>query len=182
MFEYLGLVLVLSNWILIGLAVRRLGITRHRSISEHIASTRSGYWLGVLGLTVIGAMFFVWIMGYVVPKLGLGQGFVWLLMGAIALQVIAGFVPDDARTWRSKVHRVAAYGEAALFVPMSVLITGSSDISRIGVIAGMVALGYFLVSLLLYFFVPKARDHYIIFQALFIVVFQVQILVSAYTT
>jgi len=107
--------------------------------------------------------------------------FVSLLSAAIGLQVLAGVVPDDAKTWRSKVHRIAAYGEAVLFVPLSILLILSPVVSAIGSAIGILALGYFIVSILLYAFAPKSQEHYLTFQALYIVAFQVQTLVAAYT-
>lgn len=181
MFDYFGLIAVLASWVIGAFVVIRLGPTRHKTISEHIASTRLGYLLGVAALAVIGALFYLWILGYLVPKLELGVTFIALLTVAVMLQIVAGLVPDDARTWRSKLHRMVAYGEAALFVPLSVLLTISPQTSSAGVIVGCMTLGYFVISVILYTFVPKSRDHYLFFQALYIIVFQVQILVTAYT-
>lgn len=180
MFEYFGLVAVGLSWLIGGLILWKWRIDNTKSISEHAASHRTAFLLCGLVLSVVGPLFYLWTLKYVVSPLGLGFSFTATLTLAILLQVATGLVPD-VPGWKRTVHRFTAYGMAALFFPLSIMLLLADGISVWAFLSGLMSVGYMVLGWFLFYFVPKSRDHYLIFQALYIVVFQLQILLVAYT-
>lgn len=180
MFEYFGLIAVGLSWLIGGLIIWKWRIDNTKSISEHAASHRTAFLLCGVVLSIIGPLFYLWILKYLVEPLELGSVFVAIMGLAIALQFATGLVPD-VPGWKRKVHRFTAYGMAALFFPLAVMLTLHSGISTIAFVVGIGSVGYMVLGWFLFNFVPKSRENYLIFQSLYIIVFQLQILAVAYT-
>lgn len=163
-----------------GIIIWKWRIDNTKSISEHAASHRTAFLLCGVVLSIIGPLFYLWVLKYLVEPLALGTAFVGLMGFAIVLQFATGLVPD-VPGWKRTVHRSTAYGMAALFFPLAILLTIHDGISTLAFVFGLLSVGYMITGWFLFYFVPKSRENYLIFQALYIVVFQVQILVTAYT-
>lgn len=181
MFEYFGILAVGLSWIIGGTIIWKWHIDNTKSISEHAASHRIAFLLCGIVLCVIGPLFYLWVLKYLVEPLALGNLFVVVMALAIVLQFLTGLVPD-VPGWKRRAHRLTAYGMAALFFPLAVMLTLHDGVSSLAFVAGVVSVGYMILGLFLFYFVPKSRENYLIFQALYIVVFQVQVLVTAYTS
>lgn len=148
------------------------------SISQHAASARGAYGVFSFTLVVCGGVFYYWLITWFVPRLGLSWVFLLILSLAIAGQMIAAIVPDT-ESWKMVVHRVAAYGMAVMFLPLGLLILVAPKISVAARILGAVCIAYMIIgfSLLL---LGKLKARFLIFQALYVVAFQILILAAAY--
>lgn len=174
----LGLVIVLLSWVAGGYILTKWRGTNKMSISQHAAQHKHASWLFALVLSAGGALFYYWTVKYFVPRLGLGWLFVALLTLAFVGQFVAGLIADTTGL-RRRVHRLAAYGMAYLFLPLSFLMIVAPHVSAIGRVIGAVCFSYLVLGWLLIKLVPKTLDNYLILQALYILAFQIQIL-SAY--
>jgi hypothetical protein len=184
MFEYLGLALIILSWIAGGYILTKWRGTNAMSISQHAASSKRSSLIFAAVLSGAGVLFYYWLMAWFVPELGLGKLFVVLLTFAFIGQFVAGLVPDalsDVSGVKRRVHRVAAYGMAYLFVPLSLLILMAPHASGFGRYFGIVCLAYLICGWLLISFVPGSRKHYLVFQVVYVVAFQLQILITIYT-
>ena len=179
MFKFLGLLLILINWVSGLYLTRKWRGTRAMSISEHAASHKSAAKLFALVLIIGGGIFYVWLVAWFVPHLKLPAGFIVLLSVTMLGQVTAGIIPD-AEGWKRIVHRTAAYGMAMLYLPLSFIIVSAHATPSNARITGTVCLTYMISAGLVFFTVKKARSHYLIAQSLYIVAFQLIILSAAY--
>lgn len=175
----MGLILVLLSWAGGTYLIRKWRGTKSMSISQHGASSPEAYRLLMAILILLGISFYIWLVACFAPHLGLGASFIAVLTVAIALQIVAGLVPDSDG-WKSQVHQGAAYAMAWLYFPLSLMILASSEISQTAKIVGIACLAYMITATVLFFFAKKARSYYLIFQSLYIVAFQLIILSTAY--
>jgi hypothetical protein len=179
MFKYLGLILVLISW-LAGIYL----ITRWRdktlpTISRHAASTKQASLLFVVVLVGCGLLFYVWLMQWFVPHLHLGLWFEVILTLTVISQIITALAPDIDGLRRT-IHHYAAYTMAILYMPLTVLIFMAPHISGVArVVDGIIGL-YLLFSFTIVVILGKARHHFLLFQASYVMAFQCAILVAAY--
>ena len=177
--KFLGLFLVLISWTAGAYMLRKWRGLRSMSISQHAASNSSALRLFASVLIIGGLASYIWLVKWFVPELDLSVLFVALLTITLFAQIIAALIPDT-RGLKSRMHRAAAYSGAFLYLPLSYLILAAPKISSQAKIIGLVCFAYMIIACLAYFFVKKARSHYLTFQALYIVAFQVIILAAAY--
>lgn len=177
--KFLGLFLVLLSWVVGAYMLRKWRGSRTMTISQHAASNSNALKLFATILIAGGLAFYVWLVRWFTPTLNLSALFVILVTIALLTQVVAGLIPDSEGL-KSKIHRAAAYSGAFLYLPLSALILTASKISTPAQIIGLVCFLYMIIASFSYFFVKKARNHYLIFQTLYIVAFQIVILAAAY--
>lgn len=178
MFQYLGLILVLISWVLAMTLILKWRDKELVTISKHGAVSKKTKALFASALIGLGATFYYWILTWVVPRLQLGDTFISLLFLTIALVVVTALVPDTPG-WRRNVHHIAAFGMAILYLPLVVLIINATT-SEIARLIGLGCLIYMATSFVLVAIIGKAKQHYLIFQILYIVAMQVAILSAAY--
>jgi hypothetical protein len=179
MIEYLGLTVVFLSWIAGGYLLSKWRGSNDMSISQHAATSRQASVLFAVVMSGGGLLFYYWTLKWLVPRLDLGLWFSFLITLAFIGQFVAGLVADVVGH-RRRIHRIAAYAMAYLFLPLSVLLINASNISGPARIIGILCLIYMIGSLLLINLVPATRKHYLIYQASYIVAFQLQILSAAY--
>ena len=177
--KYFGLAIVLASWAAGFYLVTKWRGTRAMSISQHAASASAATTLFAAVLLAGGLGFYVWLISWFSAELQLTKLFTVLITLAFIGQVVAAIVPDNTGTKRI-VHRVAAYSMAGLFLPLSVLILTAQHYSVATTVMGIGAIVYMLVAWYLFLFVKSSRQHYLVFQSLYIVSFQIIILASAY--
>jgi len=148
------------------------------SISQHAASAQGAQWLFAGTLIIGGSVFYYWLLGWFTPRLHLTTLFVVLLSITIFAQVITAIIPDTDK-WKRMVHRVAAYGMAVLYFPLAILILlNTASVSA--KVAESISLLYMVIAFVLFVFLAKAKERYLIFQSLYVIAFQVIILAAAY--
>lgn len=179
MLASLGFIVTILFWVAGAYLLRTWRGTNKMSISQHAASAKGATLLFTTTLIFLGATFYYWLIAWFVPHLQLGTMFVVTLTVMIVLLCIAAVVPDS-QGWKRIVHRLAAYGMALLFIPLTYQILGSSQLSDAARFVGYAGLVYMIFAGLTAIFSKKAWDYYLLFQSLYIVAFQLVILVAAY--
>ncbi|MGC1176882.1 MAG: hypothetical protein WA843_02330 [Candidatus Saccharimonadales bacterium] len=179
MFEYLGLFLVLIGWIGGLYLVRTWRGTQVMSLSQHAASATKASKFFAAILVVGGSAFYIWLLTWLKPHLGLPNIFTALLTVTFILQVITAIIPDT-EAWKRTAHRSAAYIMATLYFPLSLLIISAQATSSLAKVVGVICLGYMLFAAISFFTIKRARNRYLIFQSLYIIAFQLIILSAAY--
>lgn len=179
MFQYLGLILVPISWVAGLYIIVKWRGTYAMSISKHAASAKDASILFAIVLGIGSVFFYWWFIQWFAPHLGLGTGFVALLSFTGVAQVVVALVPDTV-DWRHHVHQKVALTMAACYAPLTYLILTSDEISTAAQVVGYIAIAYAAVAALLYLFVKKAHNYYLIFQSLYIVAFQLVVLSAAY--
>lgn len=177
--KFLGLLLVLLTWATGAFILKKWPNARSMSMSQHAASNPAA--VKLFGAVLIGGglIFYAWLVKWFVPTLDLTILFIVLVTGTLLTQIIAALIPDISG-WSSKIHRASAYSGAFLYLPISYLILAAPKISIPARVIGLVCFAYMITACLAYFFVKRARDHYLVFQVLYIMAFQVIILAAAY--
>jgi hypothetical protein len=179
MFKYLGLILVLSSWFGGAYLVTKWRGTKAMSLSLHAASNKTALRLFATVLVGLGLLFYFWLVKWFVPYLSLSGAFVPLLTLTVACQCAAGIVADT-EGWSRKVHYVAAYTMAYLYLPLGILILFAHGITPLAKGLGAICLTWMVVALLLCWFVKRTRPHYLVFQSSYIIAFQLIIVFAAY--
>ncbi len=179
MFALLGLCIVLLSWVAGAYLVSKWRGSRSMSISRHAASADRASKFFTVVLVIGGVISYIWLIWWFTPALKLSPIFVTLSTLALAALLILAVIPDTS-DWKSKLHRQAAYSMAFLFLPLSYYVLASPVITTHARIAGLVCGAYMIIACVLFLFVKKARDRYLLFQALYIMAFQGIILSAAY--
>lgn len=178
--KYLGLLLTILSWVGASYLLAKQHQNRNDGFSARAASSRrsSLVFAGVLGGT--GSLFYLWLLSWFVPRLGLSSLFVTLLTITFVAQLVTGFVPN-VPVVRQRVHRVAGWFMAVMYLPLSFLMLRAPNIQTFGRDAGVVCSAYLVISGIIFLSMPKAKTRFLVFQALYIGVFQLQILLIAYS-
>lgn len=177
--EYVGLLFTVFSWLAGAFLLLKWRGTHEMSISRHAASSRKASLLFATVMCGIGGIFYYWILVWLTPELGLGWEFQALVILAFIGQFIAGLVPDVPGR-RRFIHRLGAYGMALLFLPLSLMLTTAPQASQLAQWFGLLCLPWLVFAGIWGVRHWKDRRHYLPIQVAFIVVFQVQILVTAY--
>jgi hypothetical protein len=112
--------------------------------------------------------------------LHLGILFDLLITFTIACQIVTALAPDTQGISR-KVHRYAAYTMAVLYLPLVALVITAPGISLPARIIDAFAGVYMLTTFIIIAILGKAKSRYLLFQALYVMVFQIAILAAAYS-
>jgi len=177
--QNLGLVAMGLIWLGAGYMLVRWRGTNDMSMSMHAASAREAYVLFGSVLTLSGGLLYWFMLGWFVPHLGLGPGFVAVLTAAIGGMLVAAWVPDTAG-WKRRVHRWCAYGMAVLLMPLAALIVADPAVAIGARVVGAVCVTYMLVSLALVTQFGKMKRHYLPLQVAYVVAFEVTVLAATY--
>lgn len=179
MFEYFGLILVVLSWLGGYLLISRFYDKDLPTISKHAASNRAASRLFAAILILVGAAFYWWLIKWFVPHLELTFVFQLILTITILCQFIAALVPDvDGR--QGVVHRWSAWLMAILYLPLSVFIITSPQITLMLQIICSFLLIYMFIGFILVAMIGKAKSKYLPLQVSYIVSFQLIILIAAY--
>lgn len=179
MFEYFGLILVMLSWLGGYLLVSRFYDKSLPTISRHAASNRAASHLFAVILILVGAAFYWWLIKWFVPHLGLTFVFQFILAITILCQFIAALAPD-VDGWRGVIHRWSAWLMAILYLPLSVLIIISPQMTLLLQVICSLLLAYMFVGFVLVAMMGKAKSKYLLLQASYIVSFQLIIVLAAY--
>jgi hypothetical protein len=179
MLQYLGLGLVLASWVGGFFLVSKWYNKNLATISKHAASDKKALRVFAGILIGLGSAFYYWLLVWFIPELHLGRLFQCVLAATIICQIITALAPDTIG-WRKKIHYIAAYTMAALYLPLSLLILSSSEVSMLARIIGIGLVIYMVTSFVLVAMLGKVRTRYLLFQASYIVAFQLVIVIAAY--
>jgi len=181
MFEHLGLLLVGLSWLGGYFLISRSYDESFPTISRHAASNRAATHLFAVILILVGAAFYYWLIEWFAPHLKLPVAFELILTLTIICQFIAGLAPDVAG-WRGVVHRWSAYLMAILYVPLSILIIASPEVTLLVQLLCGALLIYMVIGFIFVAILGKAKARYLPLQISYIVSFQSIILLAAYVS
>jgi hypothetical protein len=179
MLKYLGLLLAVVSWLLASMLILRWRNHEFSTISRHAAQSKKARLFFGLLLIVGGAVLYYWLASWFALHLRLGLSFKIVLGLTLIAQFIVGLAPDIFG-WRRSVHRIAAFGMAMLFIPLSLLIITAPHLDDFARFTDIVLLSYMIITFMLVAILGKAKRSYLVFQILYLVAMQTIILVSAY--
>lgn len=179
MFEYLGLISMLVAWVCLGLMLHKWPNAGNKTISEHVTAHRLAHAVFAFGLSIGGVLIYWWAVDWLAPQLGLGSWFIGLTGIAIGLQMIVAVVPANRRR-AGRVHTIAAFTMAVLYLPVSWLLVTAPAISPVarpiatGLLIAMCAMAVY--GSLMW----RRQPRMVASQAVYIVTFQLLLLAAAY--
>jgi hypothetical protein len=179
MLHYSGLILVLATWLAGIVLLRSRRGDNLITISKHVSASRKHRVIFASVMTATGIAFFWWLESWVKARLNLGATYTFLVSVTIAFQIGTGLFPDTSG-WIRQIHRTFAYGMAILFLPLAALLSISQRLQPVSQFIAVALTGYMLVTFALFVVSRRAHNHYLLFQALYIVAFEVVILVAGY--
>jgi len=179
MFQHFGLALVIASWLGCYYLVSRWYDKDLPTISRHAAANKTASRIFAAILIGFGLIFYYWLDRWLVPHLKLNVYFQGILALTIVCQVLVGLAPDTTGRSR-KIHRFAAYTMAVLYLPLSILIIESEQLSGLARIICILLALYMLVTFTLVAVLKKSKGKYLFFQAAYLIAFQILILAAAY--
>lgn len=179
MLKYLGFILTFIAWCFGGVLFLFWRDRSLATISQHAAITRKSHLLFIAVLVGLGLPFYYWLWAWLAPTLNLGIAFTLFVLLAAILQTITAIVPDTSGRSHT-IHHYAAYGMGLTFLPIVLLVIFASKTSGAGQWIASICLLYMLITLIVVAVLGKARQHFMIYQTMYIVGMQIAILSVAY--
>ena len=147
------------------------------SISAHIAAKRSSYIFMAILLTIGGALFYAFIAFWLKPTYHLSSlTYVILAIGFIG-QLVMSWIPDSTKkTPRGKLlHDLHFIGGATVAIAMLLaLLVLVANYGNYPVISGLLIVAatfYSVACVVLYAFVKRTRQHFLIYEIFYIALF-----------
>jgi len=178
-FKILGPLSVFTMWIGLAFLVYKWPGKLDMSLSRHAAQTKwaSIYYAALLMPAV--AAFYLFMTRWFIPTYHLPEVANYILLIGVLGQYVACLVPDTTGN-ASKIHQAGGYTMSVTLGIMLGLTVFAAEISTVArwIDVTIVCLMTYLYGLFL--FVPKAREHFLIYQSAYVVLFHVAILVATY--
>jgi hypothetical protein len=178
-FKLFGPVSVFITWVTVAFLVYNWRGDKSMSISKHAAAHRSAYLMMLVIESIVLPMFFLFTAKWVVPALSLPVVFTVLVGLASAGLLLGAWIPD-VTGWKGKVHGIAAYGAALLFIPASVILYLSPNLSLFAKAFALFVLTYEVVVIMLFSTYKKSRNYHLYLQSGYILFFDLSLIASAY--
>lgn len=169
------LVLVLTTFLLVRNTV---GFDKAMTLSLHIAARKKVRIIYASLLTVAVAVVLTHGLLWLSPQLELGIFFDSGLLAAAISILLAAWIPD-VTGWKRNVHYAASYGILGSFIVMSSVIVLADISIGVRLLATAVLISE-IIMVGMFFWAPKARAHFLIYQALYIFGFLSLILALTY--
>jgi hypothetical protein len=179
MFAWLGLIVTLLVWLGLGLLLVRWRSSRLGSISAHGSSAPGAAWLFKLILVGGGLLYYWWLVQWYVPQLHLPSFFTTLLTVVVIYQFATG-LNNETSGLKHDIHVYTAQTMSLLYIPLTVLIVNSPRLHVAPKIICSLLLVYLVNSFVLVEVMKRFKAQHLVLQLLYIVVFQLVILTSAY--
>lgn len=178
--QHLGLIALLPILPMAIIIAKRFPLVPRLSASENIARNRSSQLLFSVTFTPVTVLYYLFLVGWLGPHYGVSWVFYLLTVIAFFAQLIVTWIP--ARGKRAlKIHTRAAY-VVALVMPsiVGLILTSVEGVSLVGSIASITFLLITLAIIILFFFVPKARNNFTHFELGYFVSFWAVIILLTY--
>lgn len=179
-FEWLrwaAMIVMLCVVFLCLLFIARNPLGKGSTISHHIASNRLNYYAMGITLTVGGAIFYAFLLLWLIPTYALPQLLYFILPIVFIAQLIVAWAPDKGVPSTSqKLHIFAAWIVALcmLFILLSIVLV-LPTLPLISAVLVCIAIAYSLLCLVLYVFVKKSHQSILVYEGIFIALFYVAI-------
>ena len=178
-YKFFGLLSILIMWVGLLFLLYRWRGDRTMSFSVHAARTKSGRIYYFLLFAAALPLFYVFIIKWFVPALHLPASFTYLATVGVLGQVVAMMVPALPGR-KGRIHNTGAYLMGFMMIPLSILIC-FADASLFVRLIALLAVFYMLTVTVLFVAVKRSYSHYLYFQATYIALFHVVILLGTYT-
>lgn len=178
-YKSLGIITLALGWLTLGFAFYKWPVEVKKSISKHASAYRSTYLIMAVMQTLIYPLFLVFVFGWLMPTFHLPSVFGLFITLTFLGLLVAAWIPDTFGI-KSKVHRICAYGAAALMIPIVLIIFLSSNVSMVARIISLFAACYMFIVTYLFAFVKNARNNHLYFQAIYFALFDLSILATVY--
>jgi len=151
------------------LVIRRLKSDTATTISLNASKDPVAFLTVAIGVSSSLILASIYYVTWLQPEYQLTVISSVLFFGIISSFVITSWVPDSSG-WKRRLHRAAAYS-AILIMPMFIVSLLTIPIPTLAMAAIIIAVVAQLFMLYLLFFVPKARQWFLLFQGLYLAVF-----------
>jgi hypothetical protein len=178
-YKLFGLFSVLICWASIGYVLVRIPKNLSQSISHHAAQRKHEYTVFALGMTVALILMAIFAIQWVVPTLRLPTYFTVTFILAVILETITTWVPLTEGI-RFTIHQWCSYGTAASIPIILIFLALSPNIGSLALYTDIFAIAVIIVFWVMFFFIKKAGEKYLIFQNLYIAVFHFALLAVAF--
>jgi hypothetical protein len=149
------------------------------TISQNAAANRSSYLMMLAVQSITLPMLFLFWSKWLVPTLELPLLFAIFAGLACLGLLLAAWIPDS-KGWKSKAHRLFAYGAAALVPPMLIMLYYSPNISSFAKSMTLLVFLYDTITFVLVAILKKQESKFLYFQAAYIFLFALTTLAAAY--
>jgi hypothetical protein len=176
-FKVFGLLSIFLTWISIGYILFTIEKDLSKSISHHAALKTKNYIIFSVLMSVSLVLMYLFMTQWFIPTFQLPDFFKVTAVLAILLELTATFIPLTTG-WKFTVHQLTSYGTALLIPILLVSIALSSAISSEAFCVAIGSVFVAAVLIYLFFFVKKARDHYLVYQSVFVAAFHAAIVAA----
>lgn len=178
-YKHFAVLAALAFWPAAIYMVCKWQIGKHRSFSSHAASEKRAYALFAGAITLESVLYLLFAFKWFIPTFNMPTIFSVLIFVTALGHFISGMVPETKGLVR-KVHRLAAYGVAWLFIPSLLIIATTNTIAvpaRLLGAACAVGAGYMWY---LYFTKPKTHERFLLYQTIYIATLPVTLITATY--
>jgi hypothetical protein len=170
-------------WLGLGILLTKWSRHSHKSISQHSASSRESFMFFTPVQSLVGIITYLFIIKWFVPTFNLSFVFVILYSFVAWLQIISAFIPDTGSGLKSKVHSIMAYSFALGMICSSIILGINSNIPTLArMLFGLTSV--FMLYAAMRYLNAKSRSEsvhdYLTIQVIYIVSFQVSVLVATF--
>jgi hypothetical protein len=154
---------------------------KHSSISRHIASNPLHYVLMALLLTIGGGVFYAFLIFWLIPTYHISTAIYYLLALAFAAQLTLAWVPDKSPTTklRKRLHIIHYAGGMIVASVMAIclyfLCAAYPYLPPLSLIFVVASTLFSTICIILYVFFKQTRQHFLIYEIIFIALFSVAI-------
>jgi len=173
-YPYGGLISFGLTWTAIAYVLYSNPREHDKSISYHAAKNRKVY--ERFAVLMSTALFFlaIYTLGFLVPSLKLPVFITSLLVVAIILELLTTWIPlADDRKFHP--HAVLSNGTAFLMPFITIGVIATSRLNAAGLGVAYAGLAVMTALVVVFFALPKARKTYLFYQSMYIVAFQLTI-------
>jgi hypothetical protein len=156
-YKLVGPLCIFAIWIIGYSMVRVWPGEQSMSLSQHAAAHKKSYVLFATSLSLTGIIFYVFCIKWLIPT----------------------FVPDKPGIM-SQIHNLVAYGEAILLPIMLLILFRSTYLTTFARATAILAAGLELSYVIMFIGVKSLREHYLLYQSSYSVIFHIAILMSVF--
>jgi hypothetical protein len=171
----LGVISILLTWLAIGFILLVTTRDLTMSVSHHAALEKRNYFIFCVLMTISLGLMGMFMYCWFIPTFALPMIFGVIVGVAILLELITTWIPLT-EGWKYTVHQSCSYAVAALIPFLAIFMVLSPRISTISLYACLAMLGVMSYLTYLFVFVKSARQHYLVYQNVYVAAFHISIL------
>lgn len=178
-YKLAGLLAFVISWFGMLLVVYSQGNKKSWSISMHAAASKKTIRLLAYLSPISMGLYMIFVVKWVAPTFNLPLAFIVLNVLADTGYILAAWIPYTEGI-RAKIHNILAYGASLLAMPIPYILAISPHIATIPRLINAVAfLMMFGILGFLYWYKP-AWNHYLHYQIIYFLAFNVSLLAAGY--